>query len=279
MIQVVNDNILNSPNPIIYLSDIEILSKKYENLRMGKCLLIGNGSHEIYHLICIKKNLQYTSLERALKSMKKLIIKRGIYFLSIPYNDDLNFMRFLYILNGIFSDTEVYFTVYKNTVNKITISCFGHRPSGLWGYDLKDERYKILFNRLKQELINIMDKHKSKQFHIISGVAQGTEQLFCVAALRLKQQYPIHLECVIPCIGYESNWPLDSQKRYNQIISACNQRTYLDKHFKYYCLDKKNQYICKRSDYIIAHYINDNDGVKDAIAYAKSLDKKLIYIK
>jgi uncharacterized phage-like protein YoqJ len=166
-----------------------------------------------------------------------------------------------------------------NTNKKLTISCIGHRASGLWGYDLNDEHYKILYDKLKQSLIDIMQKHKGQQFHIVSGICQGTEQLFCVAALRLRESYPIHLECVIPHLGYEQNWDEKAKSRFNSILKSCNQRTYLDKKFSYYNLERKNQYIIGRSDYVIAYYINDNDGVCDSIELAKTLKKEIIYIE
>lgn len=69
----------------------------------------------------------------------------------------------------------------------------GHRPDKLFGYDLNDKRWIKLKDIFKQTLV------EAKCTEAISGMALGTDMMFALAVLELKDEgYQIKLHCAIP---------------------------------------------------------------------------------
>ena len=89
----------------------------------------------------------------------------------------------------------------------------GHRPDKLYGYNLNDSRYKELFKRFKELLI------ENNCTEAITGMALGADMLFALAVISLKQEgYNIKLHCAIPCRNNSKLWNNDSKVLYNSIL-------------------------------------------------------------
>ena len=58
----------------------------------------------------------------------------------------------------------------------------GHRPDKLYGYNLNNPRYKELFKRFKELLI------ENNCTEAITGMALGADMLFALAVIKLKQE-------------------------------------------------------------------------------------------
>ena len=70
----------------------------------------------------------------------------------------------------------------------------GHRPKLLYCYDLNNEKWQALKEKFKLLL------QEEKCTEAITGMALGTDQIFALAVLELKESgKDIKLTCAIPC--------------------------------------------------------------------------------
>ena len=81
------------------------------------------------------------------------------------------------------------------------IAVTGHRPQKLWGYNIYNKQWTELKEQFKKLLIeNNCDE-------AISGMALGTDTVFALAVLELKDTgYPIKLHCAVPHKDYSKIW-------------------------------------------------------------------------
>ena len=99
----------------------------------------------------------------------------------------------------------------------MNICVTGHRPSRLYGYDLHNEKWSRLKELFKQILVD------RKCDEAISGMALGTDQVFALAVIELKEAgYNIKLHCAIPCVNYTSKWIKESVKQYDEILGKAD---------------------------------------------------------
>lgn len=97
----------------------------------------------------------------------------------------------------------------------------GHRPKLLYGYDLNNEKWQALKEKLKGLLL------EENCTEAITGMALGTDQIFALAVLELKESgKDIKLICAIPCKDHIRN---GRQRAENCIRKFCPKRTQLFK--------------------------------------------------
>ena len=157
--------------------------------------------------------------------------------------------------------------------------CFtGHRPQNLpFWYSENSITCLKLKNAIKKSIAQMIDKYEVN--HFISGMALGVDQYAAEIVLELKKQYPqIILECAIPCENQAMKWTEKQRDRYFSIIKQCDKETLLQKQYTSDCMYKRNEYMVKNSDYIIAVYNRKQSGTYNTIEFAKSLDKHIVII-
>ncbi len=134
---------------------------------------------------------------------------------------------------------------------KEKVCCFtGHRPKGLrFGYNEADERCKRLVERLKAEIVKLIEEYGVT--HFISGMATGADMYAAELVLKLKEKYPqIALECAIPCENQAENWSEPLRDRYFGIIERSDIETLLQTRYTPDCMKKetniwlKNRIMC-----------------------------------
>ena len=178
----------------------------------------------------------------------------------------------LFIKNNKFKDLKL------NT-NKITPSlkiCFtGHRPKGLpWGYDETKESCisfkNIMFKVIEKAILN-------GYTYFISGMALGNDMICAEIVLKLKQKYKnVLLECAIPCLNQEKNWPLSQQKRYKKILRKADKVHYVSKNeYSNTCMNDRNRYMVTKCDVVIAIWNGKPSGTYNTIKFAKEYGKKV----
>lgn len=151
----------------------------------------------------------------------------------------------------------------------------GHRPDKIYGYDLLDNRYTILKDKLKQLLID------NECTEAISGMALGVDTIFAIAVLELRNEgYNIKLHCAIPCKNHSSQWNAKAIKLYEIIIKMADIVTLVtDEFYKPYLMQKRNEFMVNKSDKIIAVWNGSNGGTKNCIDYAIKQNKEIIKIQ
>ena len=93
----------------------------------------------------------------------------------------------------------------------------GHRPKLLYGYDLNNGKWQALKDKLKELLL------EENCTEAITGMALGTDQIFALAVLELKESgKDIKLTCAIPCKAQDSKWKPESRKLYHEILSKAD---------------------------------------------------------
>jgi len=158
------------------------------------------------------------------------------------------------------------------------ISCTGHRPNKLFGYNLKSIYYKIL--RLNFEYII----QENKGIHMISGMGIGADMIFALAVLKLKKDYPkvnYILECAVPCLDQDRMWRDDDRRLYWSILALSDIVTYVSKEvYGPWLMQKRNEYMVNKCDKLISVYDGSiKGGTFNCIQYANKQNKSIILIK
>lgn len=150
----------------------------------------------------------------------------------------------------------------------------GHRPDKLYGYNLNDTRYKKLFKQFKELLI------ESNCTEAITGMALGTDMLFALAVIKLKQEgIDIKLHCAIPCRNHSSKWNQDSQALYNFILKNADMvKLVSDEDYKPYLMQKRNEYMVDNADKVIAVWDGSKSGTYNCVKYAEKQNKEVVVI-
>lgn len=154
----------------------------------------------------------------------------------------------------------------------MTIIAFtGHRSNKLGGYELPNPIYNHVCQQIESKLIEL------KPDKIISGMALGVDQWAANIAIKLKIQFI----AAIPFIGQEKAWPIKSQKIYHSLLNkSCEQVIVCPGGYSAPKMQIRNEFMVNKSDILIAVFDQNSTsgGTFNCIQYAKSINKKIIYI-
>lgn len=171
--------------------------------------------------------------------------------------------------------------------------CFtGHRPNKLGGYDWNSYKNIKIMQKLRKEIIKVIEANKGEEILFICGGALGIDQMAFEICYKLKTKYNnIKLEVAIPFKNQDKNWfSKDDIKRYREQIEKADLVTYVDKLEEYkikgYAEDvyytakmqKRNEYMTDNSDIVIAVWDGSKGGTANCVRYAKKLNKEIIVI-
>lgn len=169
------------------------------------------------------------------------------------------------ILTGIATESE------QTRIIGIT----GHRPEKLYGYDLTEPRWI----KLKELFKNILLKEKATAG--VTGMALGTDQVFAMSVLELKEQgYDIKLIAMLPFKAYSCKWPQKSQILFNYILNRADKVNYVSPDFDSISnsLQKRSEVLVDVVRKLICVWDGSPSGTKNCIEYADSKGIGLIPI-
>ena len=135
-----------------------------------------------------------------------------------------------------------------------TVSYTGHRPKDLIGYKAD---YTLILRQIKLHLKSIFDQHPNETFTVISGGAQGVDQLAFQAAHILKKEgYNICNTVAVPFKGQEERWPeltRFGQKEYRDMLTKADHIEILSDNNENAIakLDERNHWMVDHSDLLI----------------------------
>ncbi len=151
--------------------------------------------------------------------------------------------------------------------------CFsGHRPGKLpWGQNENDPRCLAL----KRRLWDVMESAYEEGYrHFICGMAEGCDFYFCEAALQLRQRHDdVTVEAAIPCASQSARWSAAEQRRYGQLVAACDYETLVQEKYTSGCMQRRNRYMVDHAALLIAVHDGQPGGTYSTIQYA--LQRKL----
>lgn len=160
------------------------------------------------------------------------------------------------------------------------VCCFtGHRPQKLsFGFNEEDERCEQLKQAIMEQTEKLITQYGVT--HFIVGMALGVDIYSAEIVLLLKEKYPqITLECAIPCETQCEKWSEPMRDRYFDIVKSCDEETMLQRHYTKDCMQKRNQYMVDKSDYVIAVWNGKPSGTGNTVRYAESKGKTVIRIR
>ena len=153
------------------------------------------------------------------------------------------------------------------------IGVTGHRPEKLYGYDLTEPRWI----KLKGLFKNILLKEKATAG--VTGMALGTDQVFAMSVLELKEQgCDIKLVTMLPFKEYSCKWPMESQILFKNILDKADKINYVYSSLPNvgHSLQKRNEALVDVVRKLICVWDGSPSGTKRCIEYADSNGVPLI---
>lgn len=158
--------------------------------------------------------------------------------------------------------------IYSKPLISPVIAFTGHRPNKLGGY-AKNPISEWVKGQIVKKLLEL------KPSKVISGMALGVDTWAAEAAIQLG----IPFEAAIPFEGQESKWTPESIAYFNYLKSKASEVIIVcegDYHPRK--MQLRNQYMVNNCDLLIAVWDGSSGGTANCVNYAKSKNKKIIYI-
>ena len=172
---------------------------------------------------------------------------------------------------------KIYHTIGGLALNYT--ACFtGHRPKSLpCGYNEEHPACIKIKSQLRRLIVGVIEKKKVTRF--VSGMAIGVDTWAAETVLDLKDDYPnITLEAAIPCRNQAASWNVKNRERYENLLSQCDKVTVLQEQYTVDCMQKRNEYMVDKADYVIAVWNGNPSGTGKTIRYAVDCSKPVYYV-
>ena len=157
--------------------------------------------------------------------------------------------------------------------------CAGHRPKGFpFEYGFDKPKHTAYLKTLEEKIKFAITEYGITNF--ISGMALGVDLDFAETVVKLKNDFPITLECAIPCPNQTLNWYDKDKLRYDSILKRADNVKLVSERYTAECMLKRNRYMVDKSELIIAVF----NGIKKGgtwytINYAKKENKVIVLIE
>ncbi len=154
----------------------------------------------------------------------------------------------------------------------------GHRPQNLpFGFNESDERCQTLKKLLRYAIEKLITEKGVTLF--VSGMALGVDIYAAEIVLEMKKKYPnVKLEAAIPCETQAVKWREKDRDRYFRLVEQCDTETLLQTKYTADCMQKRNEYMANKADYLIAVWDGKPSGTGKTVKYAESIGKTVIRI-
>lgn len=159
--------------------------------------------------------------------------------------------------------------------NITACSFTGHRPEKLpWGSNERDPGCVELKGRIDDA---VRHARKLGARHFICGMAKGSDMYFAEAVITLRDEYTgITLEAAVPHEGQSKGWADADRERYDYILHQCDSITLVSRAYTPGCMQRRNEYMVRSSQILIAVFNGTPGGTLQTVSYAKKLGLRLI---
>lgn len=104
----------------------------------------------------------------------------------------------------------------------------------------------------------------------ISGGALGFDTLAAEAVIEARKTHPqLRLIMILPCRDQHKLWNDWSRRRYEGLLQAADQVSYVCERYIKGCMQARNKRMVEAAEYCIAYCNNPRSGTGGTIAYAK----------
>lgn len=112
--------------------------------------------------------------------------------------------------------------------------------------------------------------------YFISGFAEGVDLMAAEAVLTLKREgYEIKLEAAIPSPHQTEGWNKRSRSIYSKLLAQADRRIYTSKVDDAYSCLRRDEYMVKESDLVIAVFDGQKGGTAYTVDYARRKKRNL----
>ena len=153
-------------------------------------------------------------------------------------------------------------------IDKEKTACLtGHRPKSLpWGYDESQESC-VSFKEELEKIFNGAIDYGVTTF--LTGMAEGFDMIGAEILLEIRKNRNIKVIAVVPCVGQESKWKPEQQKRYKHILQKCDKVITLSEFYTPTCMNDRNKYMVNNSSICIACWNGKPSGTGNTVRFAK----------
>lgn len=146
----------------------------------------------------------------------------------------------------------------------IVIAATGHRPNKLGGFNREaEDRLRLIASRYfaAQRHATLSSEH----IEAISGMAQGWDQAFALAALDMN----IPLICAVPHVGQDSMWPALSRDRYASILQRAKKVVVVSSgSYAEWKMQRRNEWMVNHCTRLAALWNGSSGGTGNCVQYA-----------
>ena len=159
-----------------------------------------------------------------------------------------------------------------------TCCCTGHRPNGFpFKYGIDKQKHNAYLLTLEEKIELAITQYGITNF--ISGMAIGVDLDFAEIVLKLRNKYPITLQCAIPCPNQTLKWNSLDKLRYENILKRADEINLISERYTPECMLKRNRYMVDKSQLVIAVFNGiEQGGTWYTINYAKRENKVIEFI-
>lgn len=152
----------------------------------------------------------------------------------------------------------------------------GHRPEKLpWGEDETDPRCRALKLLMERELRKLCEEGC---LHYYCGMARGTDAYYLEILQRLRQEYPLTIEAVIPCPSQSDQWSRSERLRYLRNLGLCDRTTVLEERYTDGCMLRRNRYMVEHADVLLTVFDGSPGGTAATVRYAGSRGVRIVAV-
>ena len=107
-------------------------------------------------------------------------------------------------------------------------------------------------------------------------MAIGVDLDFAEIVLKLRNKYPITLECAIPCPNQTLKWNSADKLRYDSILECADEVNLISERYTPECMLKRNRYMVDKSELVIAVFNGvEKGGTWYTLNYAEKENKNI----
>ena len=156
----------------------------------------------------------------------------------------------------------------------LTCAFSGHRPEKLpWGEDESDPRCQALKIQMERALRTLCQEGCTR---FLCGMARGTDLYYFEVLERLREEFPLTVEAVVPCPSQSESWPREQQLRYLRDLGRCDRTTVLEEHYSEGCMLRRNRYMVEQADVLLTVFDGSPGGTAATVRYARARGLRIV---